>query len=140
MNPINHFAALPEAFGILEQIYTVDAVRALEPGLVALAVLRASQINGCGYCVKMHVDEARKAGVSNEKLDRLVVWRHVDDFTPAEKVVFEWVEALTRLDADTDYAPYRTALRAHYSDKEISALTLLVAMINLWNRIQISNH
>lgn len=112
----------------------------LDPGLHHLLDLRASQINQCAYCVKMHTKEALDDGESQERLQRLTVWRHVDDFTPAEKAALAWTEALTSLDPKTDYALLRNRLRAHYSDAEISAITSAVAMINLWNRMQVSNH
>lgn len=112
----------------------------LEPGLLHLVKLRASQINQCGFCVKMHIKEARDDGETNNRLDRLIVWRHVSDFTPREKAAFAWTEALTQLSPTTDYAPFRAELRAHFTDVEASALTSAVAMINLWNRLQVSAH
>lgn len=112
----------------------------LERSLHHLAQLRASQLNQCAFCVRMHTREAREDGESNERLDRLVVWDHCNDFTPREKAALAWTEALTRLDRRTDYAALRTSLREHFSEVEIGALTATVAMINLWNRIQISRH
>lgn len=112
----------------------------LAPKLRHLVDLRASQINQCAFCVKMHTKEALEAGETQERLQRLTVWRHVDDFTPAEKTAFAWTEALTVLDEKADYDALRKDLRAHFSESEISALTSAVAMINLWNRMQVSNH
>ncbi|TYC54136.1 carboxymuconolactone decarboxylase family protein [Rhodobacterales bacterium] len=112
----------------------------LEPTLRHLIDLRASQINQCAYCVKMHTQEALNAGETQQRLQRMSVWRHVDDFTPAEKAALAWTEALTVLDPTTDYDRLRSAVRAHFSDGEISALTSAIAMINLWNRMQVSNH
>lgn len=105
-----------------------------------LIKLRASQINGCAFCVKMHLREARADGERDERLDQLVVWRHVGAFTPAERAALAWTEALTRLDAGTDYAPLRGELRAHYADRQIAVLTSVIGMINLWNRLQVSKH
>lgn len=113
---------------------------ALEPKLRHLVDLRASQINQCAYCVKMHTEEALRDGESQERLQRVVVWRHVDDFTPAERAAFAWTEALTSLDPKMDYEDLRRDLRQNFSDAEISALTSAIAMINLWNRMQVSNH
>ena len=112
----------------------------LDKTLKHLIKLRASQINGCAFCVKMHVKEARADGETNDRLDRLVVWRHVSDFTDAEKAALAWTEALTQLDSHADLAPLRGQLREHFSDAEASAITSAVAMINLWNRLQVSNH
>ena len=116
------------------------AAAGLDKGLLHLVKLRASQINQCAFCVKMHTKEARQDGETNDRLDRLVVWRHVSDFTPREKAAFAWTEALTELSPRTDFAPLRAELRAHFTDAQASALTSAVAMINLWNRLQVSGH
>jgi AhpD family alkylhydroperoxidase len=108
--------------------------------LLHLVKLRASQINECGFCVKMHVKEARQDGETNDRLDRLVVWRHVADFTPAERAALAFTEAVTQLHKHVDMAPLRAELREHFSDQEASALTSAIAMINLWNRLQVSGH
>ncbi|QQQ01468.1 carboxymuconolactone decarboxylase family protein [Lysobacter enzymogenes] len=105
-----------------------------------LIQLRASQINGCAFCVKMHTREARQDGESDDRLDRLVVWRHVADFSPAERAALAWTEALTRVEDDTDYGALRAALRAHYDEGQLAAIASLAAMINLWNRLQVSKH
>ncbi|MCY1242885.1 hypothetical protein D9M72_558770 [compost metagenome] len=88
----------------------------------------------------MHTKESRAEGESNERLDRIIVWDQVNDFTPREKAALAWTEALTELEPRTDFAPLRAELRQHFSEKEISVITSTVAMINLWNRIQISRH
>ena len=129
-----------DILGSLESVEGVLAERGIDPGLHHLMLLRASQINKCPFCVKMHSRDARKAGESDKRLDHLVVWRHVNDFTDKEKAAFAWVEALTELDPDQDLTPLKAELKEHFSDSEIAALTGIVAMINLWNRIQISNH
>ena len=112
----------------------------LPRSLIHLVKLRASQINQCGFCVKLHAKEARHDGETSDRLDRLIVWRHVADFTPAEKAALAWTEALTALDPKADLAPLRAELREHFSDAEVSALTCAIAMINLWNRLQVSGH
>ncbi|KLI97202.1 carboxymuconolactone decarboxylase family protein [Luteimonas sp. FCS-9] len=143
-DPVTAPVHLPEVLPDLMQalVATQGRISRLTPdaGLHHLMVLRASQINGCAFCVKMHTREAREHGETDTRLDRLVVWRHVEDFDVRERAALAWTEALTRLDAQADYAPLRTALRAHFSDTEIAALTADIAMINLWNRLQIANH
>ncbi len=139
-NSINYQDFIPS---VLQQFVAASGEigrTGLDPKLRHLLDLRASQINQCAYCVKMHTREALEDGDSHERLQRLTVWRHVDDFTPAEKAALAWTEALTSLDPQTDYAALRSDLLAHYSDAEISAMTSAVAMINLWNRMQVSNH
>ena len=105
-----------------------------------LIALRASQINQCAYCVQMHIKEALSDGESQQRLDRLIVWRHVPDFSAAEKAVFAFTEALTQPHPDTDLASLREALRQHFDDQAIAYVTAKIAMINLWNRVQIANH
>jgi AhpD family alkylhydroperoxidase len=112
----------------------------LPPSLRHLVKLRASQINGCAFCVDMHLREARQDGETADRLDRLVVWRDVDDYTVQERAALDWTEALTRLDAPHDLAPLHTELARHFSGPEIAALTISVAMINLWNRLMIASH
>jgi AhpD family alkylhydroperoxidase len=118
------------------------AVRAagVPAALKHLIYLRVSQINDCAYCVKMHSHEARADGETNARLDHLAVWRHVDDFTAAEKAALAWAEALTRLPAPDGFAPLRASLRDHFDDRQASAITAVVAMINLWNRLGVSGH
>lgn len=132
---------LPDVVQALLAVYKpINEAAAPEPALHHLVVLRASQINQCGYCVKMHTREARADGETSERLDRLVVWRHVGDYSPRERAALAWTEALTQLDPRADYGRLRAELRAHFSDAEIAALTATIAMINVWNRIQVSDH
>lgn len=138
--PVNHFQTIPDVIQALTRVHEAIDTQGLDRMLHHLVQLRASQLNACAYCVKMHTREAREDGETNERLDRLVVWEHVSDFSPKERAALAWTEALTRLDHRTDYGALRSVLREHFSDTEISALTATVAMINLWNRIQISGH
>lgn len=135
-----HDLNVPEVYKAFIAAETAIVATGIEPGLLHLVKLRASQINQCGFCVKMHTKEARDDGETNNRLDRLIVWRHVSDFTPREQAAFAWTEAVTELSPKTDYAPLRAELRAHFTDAEASALTSAVAMINLWNRLQVSGH
>ncbi|WP_343829380.1 carboxymuconolactone decarboxylase family protein [Brevundimonas olei] len=138
--PLNHYRNVPDVFAALEKVHGVIDGHGLDRGLSHLVHLRASQINGCAYCVKMHAREAREDGETNTRLDRLVVWEQVDDFTPRERAAFAWSEALTALDRKAELGALRAELRLHFTEEEISALTATVAMINLWNRIQVSAH
>lgn len=137
---IKHETNIPEIYGLLQKAHHAIADTGFDIHLAHLIMLRASQINGCGFCVKMHTEEARRDGEANERLDRLIVWRHVDDFSPAEKMAFAYTEALTYMSETDDLGSLRNELREHFSDKLISAMTALIAMINLWNRMQASNH
>ncbi len=109
----------------------------LEPSLIELVKIRASQINGCAYCIHMHTTEARKMGESEEAIYLLDAWRESPIYSDRERAALAWTEALTRV-ADThapdeDYA----RLDEHFSDEEKVKLTLLIGMINTWNRIAI---
>lgn len=137
---INHYENVPDIVKRFVAASGEIGKSELDPKLRHLIDLRASQINQCAYCVKMHNEEALRDGESQERLQRVIVWRHVDDFTAAEQAAFAWTEALTSLDPKTDYEALRTDLRKHFSDAQISAITAAVAMINLWNRVQVSNH
>lgn len=132
-----------EVPGILKSMAGVNeaiAGHGLDGTLYHLVQLRASQINRCGFCVEMHTTDARRDGETSERLDRVIVWDQVNNFSDREKAALAWTEALTVLDTKTDLGALRARLREHFSEKEIGALTAAVAMINLWNRISISNH
>ena len=131
---------IPDVLQAMGDIHGVMDRHGLDRTIHHLVQLRASQINACAFCIKMHIREARQDGERNERLDRIIVWSHVDDFSDREKAALAWTEALTRLDGNADLAALRARLREHFTDKEIGVLTATVAMINLWNRIQVSRH
>jgi AhpD family alkylhydroperoxidase len=104
----------------------------LESSLLELVRLRASQINGCAYCVNLHANDARKAGETEARLQTLCVWRETAYFTPRERAALAWVESLTRL---PDKAPqYSRNWQEHFEPAEVANLTLAIATINAWNR------
>lgn len=139
-DPIRYEREIPEVFKAMTAVHRVVEGYGLDPTIHHLVVLRASQINGCAHCVKMHLREARQHGETQDRLDRLVVWSHVDDFSEPEKAALAWTEALTRLDPRTDYAPLRARLREHFSEVQIGALTSTASLINFWNRLQVAQH
>jgi AhpD family alkylhydroperoxidase len=131
---------IPDILQAMGGVHQAMETHGFDRGLLHLVQLRASQINGCAHCVKMHTREARQDGETTDRLDRVVVWEHVSDFSEREKAAFAWTEALTRLDGRADLAAMRARLRAHFTDQEIGVLTSMVGMINLWNRLQVSRH
>ncbi|VCU68754.1 Carboxymuconolactone decarboxylase family protein [Pigmentiphaga humi] len=137
---VNPAAQLPDVYRALSAAQQTILDQDLPITLHHLVVLRASQINQCAFCVKMHIAEARRDGETSERLDRLVVWEHVGDYSESEKAALAWTEALTVLDRKTDYGALRVRLREHFSDSQIAALTSTISMINLWNRMQVSQH
>ncbi len=137
---IRYEQEIPDVIQAMVEVHKVMNGHHLDHKIRHLVHLRASQMNGCAHCVKMHTREAREDGESNERLDRLIVWNHVSDFDEREKAALAWTEALTEIDRKADHGVLRAQLRRHFSDKEIGALTAEVAAINFWNRIQVSRH
>ena len=138
--PVDYQREIPE---IIERMVALEALikqHGIDKMLFHLMKLRASQINGCAFCVKMHTKEARDDGETNARLDHLVVWKHVGGYSERERAALAWTEALTNLDADLEPGALRAELRRHFSDREVGALTAIVAMINMWNRLAISTH
>lgn len=111
----------------------------LEAGLISLVKMRASQLNGCLFCLHMHYEEALKAGDTPVRLNALSAWHESRMFTPRERAALAWTEALTFVAADRVEDGTYAAARAEFSEKELSDLTLAVAAINAWNRIAISS-
>ena len=132
---LNPYAAGPELVKpLIDFANAVDAA-GLEPSLMELVKIRASQINGCAVCLDMHARDARQAGETEERLFMLDAWRETRLFSPRERAALAWTEALTRLSEtrapDADYE----AMAAQFSDAEQVNLTLLIGVINSFNRI-----
>ena len=126
--------ALKPLFAMKEHI---DA-SGLEANLVHLVMLRASQLNGCAYCIDMHSKEARADGETEQRLYVLQAWREASFYSERERAALAWCEAVTRLDPVHGVSDdvYEQA-RAQFIEKELMDLNLLVIMINGWNRIAI---
>lgn len=139
-NPVRYEQEIGDVFTALGAVHRATEGHGLDRTVYHLVLLRASQLNGCAGCLKMHLREARQHGETQDRLDRVLVWEHVEDFSEAERAALAWTEALTRLDPRTDYGPLRARLRRHFSDEQIGALTVSVGMINFYNRVQISRH
>jgi len=127
--------------GALEAMYGLEKyVRqsGLEPALLELVKLRASQINGCAFCVDMHTKDARARGETEQRLYAVVVWRDTPFFTGRERAALAWTEAVTQV--SWQHVPddvYEWA-RQHFSEKELVDLTVAIIAINGWNRLSIS--
>ena len=110
----------------------------LEESLIHLIKLRASQINGCAYCLDMHWKDLRAIGESEQRLYSLDAWRECPFYTDRERAAFAWTEAVTRVaESHVEDAVYEEA-RRHFTEKELADLTLAVATINAWNRLSIA--
>ena len=131
---------IPDVIQAFTAAQTAINAHGIPPLLRHLVLLRASQINRCGYCVQMHTREARQDGETSERLDRVTVWDQVKDFSEAEKAALAWTEALTMLGHHSDLGALRARLRDHFSEEQVASLSAMIAMINLWNRFAISRH
>ena len=110
----------------------------LEESLLHLIKLRASQINGCAYCIDMHWKDLKAVGESDQRLYELNAWEEAPFYTDRERAALAWTEAVTRVsETHVPDEVYGTA-RQHFSEKELADLTLAVATINAWNRLAIS--
>ncbi|UPL07939.1 alkylhydroperoxidase AhpD family core domain protein [Pseudomonas sp. IsoF] len=124
----------PEAYKVMVGLEQALAKSGLESSLLELVRLRASQINGCAYCINMHANDARQAGETEARLQTLSVWQETAYFTPRERAALAWVENLTRLPERGAPQPEYEALQAHFEPQEVVNLTLAIATINAWNR------
>jgi AhpD family alkylhydroperoxidase len=110
----------------------------LEPSLLELVKMRASQINGCAYCIDMHSKDARAAGESEQRLYALNAWRETPFFTDRERAALAWTEAVTLVSEDHVPDALFEKTRKHFSDEELVSLTMAVVTINGWNRLSIA--
>jgi AhpD family alkylhydroperoxidase len=134
---LNYYAVDPKALEAMMGLENAVRASGLEYSLLELVKMRASQINGCAFCLHMHSQDARKAGETEERLHLLAAWRESSLYTPREQAALAWTESLTRL-ADTgapdaDYEP----LKAHFTEQEIVWLTMMIVTINSWNRLAV---
>lgn len=126
----------PDAY---EAVAALDAyvrrVAGIEPRLLHLVKLRASQINGCAFCVDMHVKEARRDGMSEQWINLISVWRDSPVFDARERAVLGWTEALTNVAqthaSDTDFQP----LQSIFTEAEMTRISVAIGTINVWNRL-----
>lgn len=110
----------------------------LDNGLLHLVKVRASQINGCAYCLDLHSKEARADGESETRLYMAGVWREAPGFTAKERAALAWTETVTRI-ADTHVPDAEwDAVRQEFSEAEVAKLTVAIGMVNFWNRLAVS--
>ena len=109
----------------------------LDPSLAELVKIRASQINGCANCINMHTAEARAKGESEQRIYLLSAWREAPCYSNRERAALGWTEALTRLSEGHTHEQAYEALKAEFSEEEQVKLTLLINVINGWNRLAV---
>jgi len=143
MNPArmsNPALAVPGAMPALLALAKAAEHPAISPTLQDLLNLRASQINGCSVCVELHARDLKKAGETDERIFSVAAWRDTPYYTEAERAALALTEAATRLSDRPDPVPddiWAEAAR-HYDEAALSALTLAIASINVWNRINVT--
>jgi AhpD family alkylhydroperoxidase len=130
-------ALAPDAYEAVSALGRIAAKAGIDPQLLELIKLRASQINGCTFCVQYHILQAERLGVSPDKLNLVVVWREAPQFSTRERAALVWTEALTLLTGGVSDEVYEQA-RAEFSDKELTYLTSAIASINVWNRFGVA--
>jgi AhpD family alkylhydroperoxidase len=135
---LDYYNAAPRAVRALIGLETYLAGCGLEKPLRELVKLRASQLNGCAYCIDMHWQDARKEGEDERRLYLLTAWRESPGYSERERAALAWTEAVTHLADGHVSDDVFAAVRPHFSDKELADLTLAVAAINAWNRMSIS--
>lgn len=132
--------AAPAAYQALAGVEAYLRDCGLETSLYELVKLRASQINQCAFCIDMHSKDARNAGETEQRLYLLNAWREAPLYSEREQAALAWTEHLTRLPSDGAPEEAYQRLRAVFSDTEIANLTVLIGMINMWNRIGVGFH
>jgi AhpD family alkylhydroperoxidase len=124
---------------VVEALAAIDnaaLAAGLEAGLLELVKLRASQMNGCAFCLQYHLNAARAQQVAREKLDLLVAWREVDVYTERERAALAWTEVLTEVELGVSDEDFDEA-REIFSEGELAHLSAAIGAINAWNRISV---
>jgi AhpD family alkylhydroperoxidase len=134
---LNYPALAPEPIKAMYAIGKYLQTCGLEPSLLDLVKIRASQMNGCAFCIDMHTQDARAAGETERRIYALSAWRETPFFTDRERAALQWTETVTHLATGVSDAAY-DQVRQHFREKELVDLTWAVIAINAWNRAAIS--
>jgi AhpD family alkylhydroperoxidase len=135
---LDYGKADPEALRAMAGLERYNHENGLEASLVELVKMRASQINGCAYCLDMHSKDARAAGETEQRLYVLDAWREAPFYSDRERAALAWTEAVTQISKGGISDELFSTARAQFSEKELVALTMAVIAINGWNRLAIS--
>jgi AhpD family alkylhydroperoxidase len=135
---LNIFQAAPDTVKALTALETQVQGSGLEQSLIELVKTRASQINGCAFCINMHTQDARKRGESEQRLYLLNAWREAPVYTDRERAALAWTEAVTLISETHAPDDVYNEVRTHFSEAETVNLTMLIATINSWNRLAIA--
>ena len=135
---MNYFQTAPETVNALLALEKQVTSSGLEQSVIELVKIRASQINGCAYCIHMHTQDARKHGETEQRLYLLNAWREAPVYTERERTALAWTEAVTLISETHAPDDVYEQVRAQFSEAETVNLTMLIATINAWNRLAIS--
>jgi len=135
---LNYFEQSPELSQKLFDLGKAIKNSSLGNTLIDLINIRASQINGCAFCLDMHCKEAKIHGEQELRLYHVAIWRESTLFSERERAALEWTEAVTRLSEDGIEDDVYERVRGQFSETEISELTFAVGVINMWNRLNVS--
>ena len=125
-------------FGAMQQLQRAVEASGLEHSLLELVKIRASQINGCAYCIDMHTKDARALGETEQRIYALSAWRETPFFSERERAALEWAEEVTRIGETHASDDVYDRVRRQFSEEETVALTFAIVTINGWNRIAVS--
>lgn len=131
---LEYWKAAPEVMKAMLALETATRGLGIEQSMQELIKLRVSQINGCAFCADMHSRDAKKHGETDQRLHVLAYWRETHVFTPKERAVLHWVEALTKLPGNHVTDEDFQQISAHFTEEEITKITLAIVTINGWNR------
>ena len=134
----NPFKASPEGYKAMAGLQAYVSNSELEPSLRHLVALRASQINGCAFCLAMHAREAREHGESDDRIHLLNAWRESNLYSSLERAALAWAEALTNIAATHVPDPLYDEARRQFSEKQLADFSIAIGMINCWNRLCIA--
>lgn len=134
---INYIQQTPELFRKYQEFSAAIRASSLGDALIDLVQIRAAQLNGCAFCLDMHVKEAKIHGERELRLHHVAIWQESKLFSDRERAALLWTEALTRLPAEGVSDDLFDKARAHFSDKELSELSFAIMAINGWNRLSI---
>jgi len=137
---VNIYAAFPAGYEAMSALEDANAASPIDPPLYELVKLRASQINGCAYCIDMHHKDARAAGETEERLYMLPAWREATVYTAAERAALALTEAVTLIADGHVPADVEAEARAQFDEETYAALVFTIATINAWNRLAITSH
>jgi AhpD family alkylhydroperoxidase len=135
---LNAYQVAPDAMKALVAVETYLHQTALGSQLIELVKMRASQINGCAYCLDSHSKQLRKGGETEQRIYLLNAWRESPLYSPRERAALAWTDALTLIAETQAPDDAYEEVRQHFEEKELVDLTTLIGMINLWNRLAIS--